>query len=110
MRPLNYREVADITTTRQESEHVEGGKHKSLKIDESLKGEEKNRNQIVFSMQPRTWAVTRDQRYAYVYVPEANAIEILMIPSFESLASQIRYDLPESANGIKILVIDDINN
>jgi hypothetical protein len=39
----------------------------------------------MFSMKPRTWAVTRDQKYAYVYVPEAKAIEILRIPSFESL-------------------------
>jgi hypothetical protein len=61
-------------------------------------------------MQPRTWAVTRDQKYAYVYVPDANAIEILRIPSFESLAIQIRYKMPDSANGLKILLIDDINN
>jgi hypothetical protein len=64
---------------------------------------------IIFSMKPRTWAVTRDNKYAYVYVPDANAIEILRIPSFQSLDSQIRYDLPDSATGIKLLFIDDID-
>ena len=54
--------------------------------------------------------MTRDQKYAYVYVPDANAIEILRIPSFQSLDSQIRYDLPDSATGIKLLLIDDIDN
>ena len=66
-----------------------------MKKEKSLKSEEIKRTQIVFSMQPRTWAVTRDQKYAYVYVPDANAIEILRIPSFESLATQIRYKMPD---------------
>jgi hypothetical protein len=50
--------------------------------------------------------VTRDQKYAYVYVPEENAIEVLRIPSFESLYPKIRYTLPDSATKIKLLIID----
>ena len=62
-------------------------------------------------MQPKTWAVTRDQKYAYVYVPAANAIEILRIPSFESLAYQKRFKLDDTfTDGIKLLIIDDFNN
>jgi len=81
-----------------------------LKKDDPLEGEEKKKPQIMFSMKPRTWAMTRDQKYAYVHAPEANAIEILRIPSFEPINSQIRYELPNSSTDIKLLLIDDINN
>jgi hypothetical protein len=64
----------------------------------------------MFSMKPRTWAVTRDQKYAYVYVHEAKAIEILRIPSFEPLEPQIRYKMPYLATGLNMIVLDDINN
>jgi hypothetical protein len=66
----------------------------------------------MFSMKPRTWAMTSDQKYAYVYVPDPQhkAIEIRKIPSFEKLASEIRYELPGSITDIKILLIDDITN
>jgi len=61
---------------------------------------------MMFSMKPRTWAVSSDQKYAYVHVPEANAIEVLRIPSFKSLNPKIRYTLPDSDTEIKLLIID----
>lgn len=66
----------------------------------------------MFSMKPRTWAVTRDQKYAYLYVPghQNKAIEIRKIPSFQKLSSEIRYVLPGSITDIKLLLIDDIIN
>ena len=77
-----------------------------MRKETSLPAEEKNKTQMMFSMKPRTWAVSRDQKYAYVHVPEANAIEILRIPSFKSLNPKIRYTLPDSDTEIKLLIID----
>lgn len=65
-------------------------------------------------MEPKTWQVTRDHRFAYVHVPKikginTDEIQLVTSPGFQPYGG-IKYKLPDEANGVKALVLHYLPN
>ena len=66
-------------------------------------------NGFNFSLVPKTWAMTRDQQYAFICVVDTipNKIKVFKLPSFEIDEEFGSFDLPKDCSEIKQLLLDD---
>lgn len=64
---------------------------------------------LKFSLKSGTYAISNDQNYAYLHVPDSKEIVVYKVPSFEPLGQSTRYTLPPQAKGVKILLLDDFS-